>query len=44
MRKVSAQSGLSYGSVHKATKILILDPYPVRVIRDLKESYKEKRL
>jgi transposase len=29
LRKLSLQSGLSYGSVHKATKILELHPYRV---------------
>jgi hypothetical protein len=44
LRKLSLQSGLSYGSVHKATKILNLHPYRVHVMHELKEPDKEKRL
>jgi hypothetical protein len=44
LRKLSLQSGLSYGSVHKATKILKLYPYRVHVMHELKEPGKEKRL
>jgi hypothetical protein len=44
LRKLSLQSGLSYGSVHKATKILKLHPYPVNVMHELKKPDKEKRL
>jgi hypothetical protein len=44
LRKPYLQSGLSYGSVHKATKILKLHPYRVHVMHELKEPEKEKRL
>jgi hypothetical protein len=44
LRKLSLQSGLSCGSVHKATKILKLHPYRVHVMHELKELDKEKRL
>jgi transposase len=43
LRKLSLQSGVSYGSVHKATKILKLHPYRVHVMHELKEPDKEKR-
>jgi hypothetical protein len=44
LRKLSLQSGLSYRSVHNATKILKLHPYHVYVMHELKESDKEKWL
>jgi hypothetical protein len=44
LRKLSLQSGLSYGRVHKTTKILKLHPYRVHGMHELKESDKEKRL
>jgi predicted metal-binding transcription factor (methanogenesis marker protein 9) len=44
MRKLSLQSALSYGSVHKCTKILKLHPYRVHVMHKLKEPGMEKRL
>jgi hypothetical protein len=44
LRKLSLQSGLSYLSLHMATKILKLHPYPVHVMHELKELGKEKRL
>jgi hypothetical protein len=40
-RKLSLQSGLSYRSVHKATKTLKLCPYHVHVMHELKEPDKE---
>jgi hypothetical protein len=43
-RKLSLQSGLSYRSVHKVTKILKLYPYHVHVMHELKEPGKEKLL
>jgi hypothetical protein len=36
LRKLSLWSGLSYGSAHKATKILKLHPYHVHVMHKLK--------
>jgi hypothetical protein len=44
LRKLSFQSGLSYGSVHRATKILKLHPYRVHDMHELKEPDKEKRI
>jgi hypothetical protein len=44
LRKLYLQSGLSYGSVHKATKILKLHPYRVHVMHELKKPDKEKQL
>jgi transposase len=44
LRKLSLQSGLSYGSVHKATKILKLRPYRVHSMHELKEPNEDKRL
>jgi hypothetical protein len=44
LRKLSLQSGLSYGSVYKATKILKLHPYRVNIMHEFKEPDKEKRL
>jgi hypothetical protein len=44
LRKLSLQSGLSYGSVNKATKILKLHPYRVHVTHELMGPEKEKRL
>jgi hypothetical protein len=43
LRKLSLQSGLSYGSLHKATKILKLHPYPVCAMHEPKETKNEKR-
>jgi hypothetical protein len=42
--KLYLQSELSYGSVHKVTKILKLHPYGVHVIHELKGPEKIKRL
>jgi hypothetical protein len=42
LRKISLQSGLSYGSAHKATKILKFHPYRVNVMHELKQPGKEK--
>jgi hypothetical protein len=44
LRKLRLQSGLSYGSVHKATNILKLHLYRVHVMHELKEPDKEERL
>jgi hypothetical protein len=44
LRKLSLQSGLSYGSLHEATTISKLHPYCVHVMHKLKEHDKEKRL
>jgi hypothetical protein len=44
LRKPYLQSGLSYGSVRKATKILKIYPYRAHVMHELKEPEKEKRL
>jgi hypothetical protein len=44
LRKYSLRSGLSYGSVYKATKVLKLHPYRVHVMHELKEPDKEKLL
>jgi hypothetical protein len=44
LRKLFLQSLLSYGSVHKATKILKFHPHRVNVMHELKERDKEKRL
>jgi hypothetical protein len=44
LRKLSLQSGLSYGSVHEATKILKLHPSRVHAMHELEEPDKEKRL
>jgi hypothetical protein len=44
LRKLSLQSGLSYRSVHEATKILKFHPHRVHVTHKLKEPDKEKRL
>jgi hypothetical protein len=44
LRKLSLQSGLSCGSVHKATKIFELHVYCVHVMHELKEPGKEKLL
>jgi hypothetical protein len=43
LRKLSLQSGLSYGSVHKATKISKLHLHLVHVMQSLKEPDKEKQ-
>jgi hypothetical protein len=42
LRKLSLQSGLSYGSAHKTSKILKLHPHHVHVMHKLKEPIKEK--
>jgi transposase len=44
LRKVSQQTGMTYGSVHRATKRFKLHPYQVQVCHELKEIYKEKRM
>lgn len=44
LRKLSTQIGLSYGSVHKATKLLKLHPYRINVTHQLQEPDKEKRM
>jgi hypothetical protein len=44
LRKLSLKKGLSYGSVHKATKTFKLHPYRVHVMHELKEPDKGKRL
>jgi hypothetical protein len=44
LRKLSIQSGFSYGSVHKAIKILKHHPYCVHVTHKLKEPDKKKQL
>jgi hypothetical protein len=44
LRKHSLQSGLTYGSVHKAAKILKLHPCRVHVMHELKGPDKEKWL
>jgi hypothetical protein len=41
LRKLSLQSGVSYGSVYKATKILKLHPYRVYVMQELEEDDKD---
>jgi hypothetical protein len=43
-RKLSVQSGLSYGSVYKTTTILKLQPYRVDVMHEIEEPDKEKQL
>jgi transposase len=43
-RKLSLQSGLSYGSAHKTTQILKLHPLRAHAMHELKEPDKEKRL
>jgi hypothetical protein len=42
LRETLLQSGLSYGSVHKATNILKLHPYREHVMHELKEPDKDK--
>jgi hypothetical protein len=44
LRKLYLYSGLSYGSVHKATKILKLHPHRVHVMHELEEPDNEKLL
>jgi hypothetical protein len=44
LRKLSLESGLFYGSVHKATKILKLHPYHIHAMHELEEPNKEKLL
>jgi hypothetical protein len=44
LRKLSLQSGLSYGSVHKATNILKFHPYCVHVMHELKEPDRKNDL
>jgi hypothetical protein len=44
LRELPLQSGLHYGSAHKATKILKLHQYRVHVMHELKEPDKEERL
>jgi hypothetical protein len=41
LRKLPLQSGLHYGSVHKATKILKLHPHHVNVTHKLKKPDKK---
>jgi hypothetical protein len=42
--KLSQQTGMTCGSVQRATKRLKLHPYRVQVCHELKEIYKEKRM
>jgi hypothetical protein len=44
LRNLSLQSGLSYGSVHKAAKILEFHPHRIRVLQRLNEPEKGRRL
>ncbi|PNF15009.1 hypothetical protein B7P43_G18336, partial [Cryptotermes secundus] len=44
LRRLSAQSGISYGSAQKAMKKLHLHAYHVRCVQELKDRDKEKRL
>jgi transposase len=44
LRKFSKQTGMNYGSVQGATKLLKLHPYRVQVCHELKEIDKEKRM
>jgi hypothetical protein len=44
LRKLSQQTGMSYGSIQRATQRLKLNPYRVQVCHELKEIDKEKRM
>jgi transposase len=44
LRKLSQQTGMTYGSLQRATKRLKLHPYRVQVCHELKEIDKEKRM
>jgi hypothetical protein len=44
LRKLSQQTGMTYGSVQRATKSLKLHPYRVQVCHELTEICKEKRM
>jgi hypothetical protein len=44
LRKLSQQTGMTYGSVQRATKRLKLHPYRVQVCHELREIDKEKRM
>jgi transposase len=44
LRKLSQQTGMTYGSVQRATKRLKLHPYRVQVCHELKGTDKEKRM
>jgi hypothetical protein len=44
LRKLSQQTGMTYGSVKRATKRLKLHPYRVQVFHELIEIDKEKRM
>jgi transposase len=44
LRKLSQQTGMTYGSVQRATKRLKLYPYRVQVCHELKETDTEKRM
>jgi transposase len=44
LRKLSQQTGMTYGSVQRATKRLKLHPYRVQACHELKEIDKEKRM
>jgi transposase len=44
LRKLSQQTGMTYGSVQRATKHLKLHPYRVQVCHEFKEIDKEKRM
>jgi hypothetical protein len=44
LRKLSQQTGMTYGSVQRATKRLKLHPHRVQVCHELKETDGEKRM
>jgi hypothetical protein len=44
LRKLSHQTGMTCGSVHRATKRFKLHPYLVQICHELKEIDKEKRM
>jgi hypothetical protein len=44
LRKLSQQTGMTYGSIQRATKRLKLHSYRVQVCHELKEIDKEKRM
>jgi transposase len=44
LRKLSQQTGMTYGSVQRATKRFKLHPYRVQVCHELKDIDKEERM